>query len=617
MDILAVVLFALPFVGAFFLLPLRGTFRSTATVALVSVLVFCSVFFYASLSTPFLQIDVDNEYSHLMLFLDFVLLAFFLYQGLKNSDKTISIMSSIQLTLLAIFAIYGSYNDTPEIRIDSLSAMMYLLVNIAGGIIIIYALGYMRDEETSESRKSYFLALLVAFLGVMNLAVSSDNLEWFFFFFEMTTLFSFLLIGFRDDEISQKNALTALRLNLFGGVALVGMILISVFDAGTLSLSVLLSSSHSYLAMLAVILFCFAGFVKGAQPPFSSWLLGAMVAPTPVSAILHSATMVKIAPFMMLKASSYLHGTFFAMSMSLLLLVSFLVSGYLALKEDNFKKVLAYSTISLLALMMGLALFGTPLALTAAMVLMIFHGISKALLFLQAGILEKAFHIKSVEDFGGLWNKSRSTAFLILFGFLSIIVPPFGAFLAKWLAIESLSTSSGAYLALSTVIVAIGGVVLTLLYFKVSFKISTPNEVQATKTHLRLSYNVSSYMFAIMLFVFAVYIAPITANFFAPIASALTGKASGIRADGLSLLLPGGSFYFWQIVLCALLIMAFSVISFYSSRSSSDSANPYYCGEKKELKLSAFYFASGKLEQKSSVLFGYAVAFVTLFGVFI
>ena len=472
MEVLAVIFFVLPFIGAFFVMGFRGALRTITTVKMALLPALCSILFYCIMDVPVVVLDAGEFLSHTILAADFLLLGFFLYQGVKKSNKTILILSSIQLVLLMTFTMLGLHENTPALRIDHLSAMMFLLVNIVGGIIVLYAIGYMKDEDTSEWRKSYFLALLVAFLGVMNLAVSSDNLEWFFFFFELTTLFSYLLIGFRDDEISKQNALNALKLNLYAGVALACMIVVATYALGTVSINTLLSSSHSPAVMLLIILFCFAGFVKGAQPPFSSWLLGAMVAPTPVSAILHSATMVKIAPFMLLKASPFLHETFFAKSMSLLLFGSFLISGYLALKEDNFKKVLAYSTISLLGLMMGLALFGSPLAVTAAMVLMIFHGISKALLFLQAGILEKAFHIKSVEDFGGLWNKSRSTVFLILFGFLSIIVPPFGAFLAKWLAIESLASSSGAYLALSSVAVALGGIVLTILYIKVSFKLS-------------------------------------------------------------------------------------------------------------------------------------------------
>ena len=617
MGFLAIVLFLLPFVGALCILPLRGLLRNIATTKVVLLLSVLSVFFYAMMDSTPVLIEFPTILSHIILIFDFLLLAYFLYLGLKNSDKTIVYLVSVQLVLLTVFSIFFSIKEFPQMRMDSLSAMMFLLVNIVGGVIILYAIGYMRDEEASEARKSYFLALLIAFLGVMNLAVSSDDLEWFFFFFELTTLFSYLLIGFRNDELSVKNALTALRLNLYGGAALAIVVLLCAYATGSVSLNNLLSSEHSLLIMLCVVLFCFAGFVKAAQLPFSGWLLGAMVAPTPVSAILHSATMVKIAPFMALRASHFVHGSFFAHTMSLLLFGSFLASGYLALKEDNFKKVLAYSTISLLALMMALAFFGSPLAITAAIVLMIFHGISKALLFLQAGILEKTFHIKSIEDFGGLWNKSRSTVFMILFGFLSIIVPPFGAFLAKWLALESLSSSSGAYLALSTIAVALGGIILTLLYFKVSFKLSMQDEAASAPVNLRFSYNFSSYIFALMLFAFAIFIAPISANFFAPIASLICMKAVEMRADGLSLVMPNGAFYFWQIVLSASLIVAFSAVGIFSSKSSNDSANAYYCGEKKELKLSAFYFASSDIEQKMTILFAIGIVFVMLYGVFL
>jgi len=615
MENLAFTLFMLPFLGGAAVFVTKGAMREYLSSLVVFVLAIVAVASYFVFDSSTLIIGFNPIISDVLMVFDFALFAYFMYQGLKNRDTTILLLSSLQLVLLLIFVLFGEVKSTPQISIDKLSIMMYLLINIAGGVIVLYALGYMKDEDTSESKRSYFLALLLAFLGVMNLIVSCDNLEWFFLSFELTTLFSFLLIGFRKDEVSRANALTALRLNLFGGAALALMIVICGFFIGTLSISSILSMQNSYLIMFVFALFSFAAIVKGAQPPFSSWLLGAMVAPTPVSAILHSSTMVKIAPFMMLKISYALHGSFFAKILSLFLLASFLFSAILALKEDSFKKILAYSTISLLALMMALALYGTAAAISASMLLIVFHGISKALLFLQAGILEKTFHVKSVEDFGGLWQKSRTTAFLILFGFLSIVIPPFGAFLAKWLALESFSASSGIYMALSVVSTALGGVVLTLLYFKVNFKLAISTHTMDKRIGLRFWYKFSSWFFAFLLAIFALLVAPITADFFAPIAESISKSSSHIRSAGLNLFVNGGSFYFWEILLTFALMTAFALLSFFAPKSSADISSSYYCAEKKELKLSAFYFIDEAFERKAVYVFAFSLAAILIIGV--
>lgn len=617
MVILVMFLFVLPFVSAIFISTTKGFLRDFAIYKTTFLLSILSAIFYITFDEQSISISFGHAFSNVILVLDFLLLGFFYYQATKNNSLITKILTLSQLALLVLFVVFGHTSNSAEIVVDKLSSLMFLLINIAGGLIAVYGVGYMRDEECSEQRKSYFLALLVAFLGVMNLVVSCDNLEWFFFFFEMTTLFSFLLIGFRSDSLSKQNAFNALRLNLYGGLALALMLVVASVFLNTISLSDIITFEHSALVMLSFGLFCFAAIVKGAQPPFSNWLLGAMVAPTPVSAILHSSTMVKVAPFMMLKVSSALNGTFLAIALSLVLLFSFLVSAIMALKEDNFKKILAYSTISLLGLMMALALYGSTLAIIASLLLVVFHGVSKALLFLQAGILEKRFHIKSVEDFGGLFYKSKATAFLILFGFLSIVIPPFGAFLAKWLSLEAFSLASGLYLVLSVAITAVGGVVLTLLYFKVSHNMSIMTNQQDSQIKLAFLYSFPSWFMALILFVVGILNAPIVADFFAPIAIQVTGHTVLVFANGLDLIVQNGAFYFWQTLLCSAMLLVFSFLGFFSPKSSSDTVSAYYCAEKKDIKLSAFYFHIEFLESNSSKFFALALSISFLYGVFI
>jgi ech hydrogenase subunit A len=183
-----------------------------------------------------------------------------------------------------------------------------------------------------------------------------------------------------------------------------------------------------------------AALVKGASLPFEGWLLGAMVAPTPVSAMLHSATMVKIAPYLILKLSPALALSVVGGIISVIGALVFVSASYLALSRSMFKEVLGYSTVALLGLMMALAAVGTSESIALAMALMLFHALSKALLFLSAGALERLHHAKEIGDMKGMVERSPKTVGFILFGFMSLTLPPFGLFMGKMFAIESVAS---------------------------------------------------------------------------------------------------------------------------------------------------------------------------------
>ncbi|WP_373015752.1 proton-conducting transporter membrane subunit, partial [Sulfuricurvum sp.] len=220
----------------------------------------------------------------------------------------------------------------------------------------------------------------------------------------MTTLASYLLIAFRDDEISRTNALRALWMNQIGGVVILLGTLVAIYGFDTVMLDALVQNSGGML-LLSVALLSMAALVKGASIPFDGWLLGAMVAPTPVSAMLHSATMVKIAPYLILKLAPAWAETTLGDTFSAIGALVFVAASYLALSRSVFKEILGYSTVALLGLMMALAAIGTTESMALATVLMVFHALSKALLFLAAGVLEKRYHLKNVEDMAGIAHR--------------------------------------------------------------------------------------------------------------------------------------------------------------------------------------------------------------------
>ena len=356
------------------------------------ILTFFSIkLFYSNLP---LFIETPKFLDLLITIYDFGLLVFFLYVGIKYKNSLVASLAILQIALLVIVIIAMPHSTTPNIYVDKLTTFIYVIVGLVGVPIVIYATKYM---DFDEKNKHTFVAILLWFLGVMNFAVSVNNIEWFFALFETTTLASYALISFRKDKEAINNGILALWMNQIGGVAILIALLIMIKKNGYYHFTDLIAHRDT-IAMAALGFLSLSALVKGAQMPFHKWLLGAMVAPTPVSAILHSATMVKIAPYLILRIAPIIKGTLLAKLLIITTGYVFVVAAVIALTQDNFKKILAYSTISLLGLMMLAAAVGTPIAITASLVLIVFHAFAKGFLFVEAGVLEKVFHVKYIKQ---------------------------------------------------------------------------------------------------------------------------------------------------------------------------------------------------------------------------
>ncbi|MBN2965538.1 pesticidal protein Cry5Ba [Sulfurospirillum sp. T05] len=405
-----------------------------------------------------------GSFFHMVLLVaDLILLLYFLKEGWAFSSKPVWMLALAQLLML-LFAKSLSGGTGADFVLNQLAAFMAVVISVVGGLIVIFALWYIDQEPIDEGRKRTFIVMLSLFLGVMLLLVVANNLLIFFLLFELTTLASYLLISFRRDALSRANALHALWMNQIGGVFILSAVIIGSFQGVSPYFSEVLSGS----ALLVAALVAMAALVKGAQMPFDGWLLGAMVAPTPVSAILHSATMVKIAPFVVLKLSPLLANTLVADVLIVFGSCVFVIGGIYGLSRDAFKEILGYSTISLLGLMIAIAANGGNPTLIYALIF--FHALSKALLFLLAGILEKNHHIKYVSQMDGLLYRAPLSAGMIILGFGTITLPPFGLFFGKLFSIEMAAANlakSPAFLVL-LIALAVGSALLVLLYFKVA-----------------------------------------------------------------------------------------------------------------------------------------------------
>ena len=559
--------------------------RDFFTVAFVLVLAVLSVFSVTS-ETLLYESETSHLFHNIFIAMDSLLLLYFFIQGYLLKNRLVSGLSITQIILYSIVLYLSPTLTSSDILVDNLSSMMFLIINIVGGVIIIYALKYIESEDFTRLKKNGFIAMLFFFLAVMNFIVSTNNIEIFFMLFELTTLCSYILIGYRGDKVSTQNALKALWMNQVGGVAILLALIFSITHYDTIYFDILIANiDGDYLFPIALL--AIAAFVKGASIPFDKWLLGAMVAPTPVSAILHSATMVKIAPYLMLKLAPAMSG-FVSLTITLLGTFVFFSASLLALSKDYFKEILGLSTIALLALMMALASIGSEPATLACMIFIVFHAISKALLFLQAGILEKSFHLKYVNDINGLINHSPLVVFFIIVGFASLTLPPFGAFIAKFMAIESVADmiNVNPLYAIALVFMALGSVFLTLLYFKVVTKLFA-KDMDKKQERVRISnyYLIPSFLLVGML---------------------LLGIYVSFSMEFLTSL---------EIMIPTILIIGVPLLFTFVVFKKAHRVKEYCCGEKDELELSMYYFEIPSSYKKTISLVALFLMLILVLGV--
>ena len=352
--------------------------------------------------------------------------------------------------------------------IDGLSLLFALLISGIGFFVVSYAGRYL-EEDRDLGR---FYVLILAFMGSMLGLVLADNLIAMFVFWELTSITSYLLIGYdHENADARKYALQGLIVTVGGGLALLAGIVMLALAGGSWELSEILSNGdvvreHAlYLPLLILILI--GAFTKSAQVPFHFWLPRAMAAPTPVSAYLHSATMVKAGVYLLARLNPSLGGTdVWFTTLALFGAVTMFTGVFLAFRSTGVKKVLAYSTIMALGTLVMLIGIGTETALMAAMAFLLAHSLYKGALFLVAGILDHEAGAKDFLQTGGLRGALPVTAAFTLLAALSLggVIPLFG-FVAKELMLEAVLGAPGlvGILTLLAVMTAILGVAVAAI----------------------------------------------------------------------------------------------------------------------------------------------------------
>ncbi len=324
--------------------------------------------------------------------------------------------------------------------LDGLSLLFVLLISFIGAFIMIYAGGYLKEDKTLGK----FFFILLSFMAAMLGLVLTDNLIVLFVFWELTSITSYFLVAYKHSyESSRSSALQALLVTGSGGLAMLAGFLLLGNIAASYQISELaaqadlIQASPLFAPMLILVLL--GALTKSAQFPFHFWLPNAMAAPTPVSAYLHSATMVKAGIYLLARLSVSLGGgSLWFWILAIAGTVTVLTAAILALKQTDLKKLLAYSTLVALGMLTMLLAIGDKTAVKAAMVFLLAHSLYKAALFMGAGTIDYQTGTRDIRQLAGLGRVMPMSFVGIALAALSLAgLPPKLGFIGKELAYEA------------------------------------------------------------------------------------------------------------------------------------------------------------------------------------
>ncbi|MDQ4070603.1 MAG: DUF4040 domain-containing protein, partial [Actinomycetota bacterium] len=352
-----------------------------------------------------------------------------------------------------------------DLRLDGFSLLMGALISGVGVLIFTYSRWYFSDRPGLGR----FAATLTAFAAAMLGIVVADNLLLLYVFWELTSLTSYLLIGFEDEKgAARAAALQALLVTGAGGLAMLAGFVLVGQAAGTYSLSGILADPPTGTAAGAGLALVLVGaFTKSAQAPFHAWLPGAMAAPTPVSAYLHSATMVKAGVYLIARLAPAFGPAvgFWRPVVISVGLVTMLLGGYRALRQYDLKLLLAYGTVSQLGLMVVLVGAGRPDLTLAGALLILSHSLFKAALFLVVGVVDHQAHTRDLRVLTGLGARMPGTFAVSAVAVASMAgLPPLLGFVSKEAIYEAMLHAGSGVGDLLALVGVVAGSALTLAY---------------------------------------------------------------------------------------------------------------------------------------------------------
>ena len=551
----------------------------TSSALIIGLASLYLLYFYFNKNTVLFDFPSEPA-GTIMVIIELLLAVYILYLGIKYRKTLTVALILLQAGLLIWFelGLKPVMHPANNLFIDQLSIIMALIIGIIGSLICVYSLGYMKTYHSHHAeirdRRSMFFFIMFVFISAMFGLVFSNNLMWVFFFWEITTICSFVLIGYSETEEATNNAFLALSMNLLGGVAFIGaLVFLALSDpsGNSLMLDSLVKSGH-VIALFPAVLISFAGITKSALMPFSSWLVGAMVAPTPVSALLHSSTMVKAGVYIILRFAPVLSGTTEGLIIGLIGGITFLLASFIAISQTNAKKVLAYSTIANLGLIVACAGVGTYNLMWVAILLIIFHALAKSLLFLCVGTVEHRIGSRDIEDMSGLIVRMPKIAIMMFIGMAGMFLAPFGMVISKWAAFEAFIVAPFGLIFVA--ILAFGGSATVFYWSKWMGKIiSVTRQPEIAEV---VEDTVSKEKWAVLYILTALVI--IAALIF-PLISSVLIEPFVMNIYGETTRLPLANLTIMILMLGLLMFMPFTMF-FY--RSAPKHTGPYMCGRPTE-----------------------------------
>jgi len=471
-----------------------------------------------------------------MLAVSLAMSLYLLYVGVRARQPLIVLLVLAQAGLMTWFELGPGAHVavTQYLFVDQFAVIMALINGLVGGGICLYALGYMREyhekaHRDGPDRRPRVFALLFVFMGAMFGLIFANQLVWLFLFWEITTLCSFLLIGYTQTEEAKRNALRALVMNLAGGLAFALAIVWLQRKTGGIELQAMLHSPDRALVLLPAALLCFAGITKSAQLPFSSWLLGAMVAPTPVSALLHSSTMVKAGVYLVLRMAPVVTGTKAGLMVALVGAVTFVIGSFAAITCSDAKRVLAWSTVANLGLIVLCGGIGTAEAVWAGVLLIIFHAVAKCLLFLCVGVVEHKQHSRDIESMSGLIVSMPRVAVMMQIGMAGMFLAPFGMLISKWAVLKAVVDASPVL----SVFIVFGSAATLFFWVKWMGKLlQVVTPLPRIEHELDLGESVALHALAAATFLACLLFPLISAHFIVPYVAAVYGPTGALMSQG-------------------------------------------------------------------------------------
>ncbi|MBO9628221.1 MAG: putative monovalent cation/H+ antiporter subunit A [Shinella sp.] len=430
-----------------------------------------------------------------------------------------------------------SYNVSFSWLIDGLSLAFLLLISGIGTLIVLYAGGYLKGH----AHQGRFFSFILMFMGSMLGLVASDSFLMLFVFWELTSITSFLLIGFdHAREASRRAALQALIVTGGGGLFLLAGLLLLWDVTDVTQFSLLMSfgpelrTSPYYLAILFLVLG--GAFTKSAQFPFHFWLPNAMEAPTPVSAYLHSATMVKAGVYLLMRLNPVMGETpAWETILPAVGGLTLLVGAVLAIRQTDLKLMLAYTTVASLGLLVMLTGFGSEHALAAAALYLVAHSLFKGALFMVAGLIDHETGTRDITKLGDLRRAMPVTFLAALLAALSMGgLPPFFGFLAKEEVYAALAGGSLRQIAFTAAAV-IGNGLMFAVAFAVALKpfLGAPQETPKHPHEGPALLWIGPTLLAVKGLVIGLFSAVTHAVLTSPLASAISGAPQTITISAM------------------------------------------------------------------------------------